>query len=119
MTQRSESSRGSEEGIALAAAGDVGRSMATLFTQTIQRYQDTFRDENLEFGDFILLHFLASTANWREGLVEFLLNVTGDNPQRVVGRALEHGRLVAGPWSMVGSLPIPTVGSTPPNESTS
>ncbi|REJ98575.1 MAG: hypothetical protein DWQ35_00830 [Planctomycetota bacterium] len=95
MTQGSESSRESAEGIALAAAGNVGRSMAALFTMTIQRYQDTLHDENLDFGDFILLNFLASTAHWREGLVEFLLNVTGDNPQRVVERALEHGWLVA------------------------
>ena len=84
---------------------DSHRTMASLFVRVLQTFRDTLTDDNfegsnfevgdLEVSDLVLLNFVSTSPNWREGLVDFLLNVTGDDPQRVLDRALASGRLRA------------------------
>ncbi len=69
--------------------------MAALFLRTSQTFRDALELEDFETGDLVLLNFMMSTPQWREGLVDFLLNITGDDPQRILDRAIESGRLRA------------------------
>lgn len=74
---------------------DAHRVMASLMVRVMQTFRDAMDVDDLEVGDLALLNFVSTVPNWRDELVEFLLNVTGDDPQRVLQRALEAGRLRA------------------------
>lgn len=71
------------------------QTVASLFVQVMQRFRDALNTDDFEIGDLVLLNYVSSAPNWREGVVDFLLNITGDDPQRVLDRALDSGRLLA------------------------
>lgn len=76
-------------------AMDPTRTMASLFVRALQSFRDAMPGDDWEVGDLVLLNYVSTAPNWREGLVDFLFNVTGDDPERVLDRALRAGRLRA------------------------
>ena len=74
-------------------ATDPARAMAGAFNSIMQIYRQTLEEPVLETGDLVLLSFIATDPNWRDKLVDFLLNVTGDDPDRILQRAIATGRI--------------------------
>lgn len=74
-------------------ANDPSRVLAGAFNSMLHIYREALEEPNLESGDLILLQFIATEPQWREKLIDFLLNVTGDDPERILQRAVEAGRI--------------------------
>ena len=66
--------------------------LSQAFLRMRQRYANELGDESLEPADMILLFHLATSQEWKTSLIELLLATT-DDPQRVMQRAIEAGRL--------------------------